>query len=168
MSASQKLYQHRFDQVEGYLHHRPPYLLVDRIVEIETTKICTEAQVSGDSFYAQGHFPGAPVLPGALMQEMTTQSGGILLAANYNPMQEYCTEVPDANEFALGVLVRIKSARYRGFARPGDLLAIHVELKTQLGELFEFQGRIELNGSAIYRNEFQLTNMPSRELIGDN
>lgn len=164
--AADKLYQHRFDKIEGYLHHRRPYLLLDEIVSIEPERVIAQTTVAGDSFYAEGHFPGAPVLPGALMQEMTTQAGGVLIAANYNPMQEFCTEIPDANEFALGVLVRIKNARYRGFARPQDKLTIQVELHSQVGELYEFRGQITLEQSVIYKNEFQLTNMPSRQLIG--
>ncbi|MEM0925491.1 MAG: hypothetical protein AAGJ83_05595, partial [Planctomycetota bacterium] len=78
-------HQHRFDSVEDYLHHRPPYLMVDRIVSIESRTITTGLTVRDDAFYITGHFPGAPILPGAMMQEMSTQSAGILIAACYNP-----------------------------------------------------------------------------------
>jgi len=76
-----KYYQHSFDSIEDYLHHRSPYLLVQNIVEISDQKIVAEATVKGDEFFIAGHFPGAPILPGAMMQEMSTQTAGILIAA---------------------------------------------------------------------------------------
>ena len=89
-----KYYQHRFDSIEDYLHHRSPYLLVQNIVEISDQKIVTEATISGDEFFIAGHFPGAPILPGAMMQEMSTQTAGILLAAKYNPCLLYTSPSP--------------------------------------------------------------------------
>ena len=108
-------FHHEFPDIEGYLHHRDPYLLVDRIVSISATEIVTEKTVTGQEFFLQGHFPGAPIFPGAMMQELTTQSAGILIAAMYNPMQEYNTQDPLFNEYALGVLVTVKQARYKEF-----------------------------------------------------
>ncbi len=159
-------YQHRFGNVEDYLHHRPPYLLVDRIVSIELKTIVTETTIGGDEFFMAGHFPGAAVLPGAMMQEMTTQSAGILIAANYNPMARYNTHDPLFNEYALGVLVKVKRARFRGFVRPGDTVCIDVVLADQLSEAFDFDGQIRLNGKIVMQNSFQLVNIRSSELQG--
>jgi len=161
-----KYYPHRFDRVENYLHHREPYLLIKKIVSIESEKIVTQSVVTGEEFFVKGHFPGAPILPGAMMQEMTTQTAGILIAANFNPMEEYNTEDPFFNEYALGVLVKVKQARYRGFARPGDTLQITVELKEQVGEMFEFTGEVSIGDKQIMRNGFQLTNIKSSVLQG--
>ena len=171
MSTSNKnstdlFHQHRFASVESYLHHRAPYLLIETVEEIKAESVFTSAAVDEGAFYIQGHFPGAPVLPGAMMQEMTTQSAGVLIAANFNPMEKYNTEDPEFNEFALGVLVKIKHARYRGFARPGDQLEIHIDLDQRISHLFDFSGRIECNGKTIYQNQFQLANIRSDELRG--
>lgn len=159
-------HQHQFDRVEDYLHHRSPYLLVDRVVSISDQRVVTSTTVREDAFFIAGHFPGAPILPGAMMQEMTTQSAGILIAARFNPMATYNTHDPFFNEFALGVLVKIKQARYRGFARPGQELTITIDLDERVGDVFDFAGKIEANGKVILRNEFQLTNMPSKVLQG--
>jgi 3-hydroxyacyl-[acyl-carrier-protein] dehydratase len=159
-------YRHRFDRVEDYLHHRPPYLLVDEIVSITADKIVTRCTVSEDQFFVSGHFPGAPIMPGAMMQELTTQSAGILIAAEYNPMPEYRTDDPFFNEYALGVLVRVKQARYRHFARPGDTLTVQVQLDEQLGQVFDFSASITVAGNRIMHNRFQLTNIPSAVLQG--
>ncbi len=160
------VYQHRFDDITGYLHHRKPYLLVDAIKSILDDSIETTATVPADAFFITGHFPGAPILPGAMMQEMTTQSAGALIAANHNPMKEFNTENPFFNQQALGVLVKVSRARYRGFARPGDNLQIHVHLQEHVGDLFDFVGRIMLGNETIYSNAFQLTNIPSSVLRG--
>lgn len=159
-------FQHDFDDVQQYLHHRKPYLLIDSVVSIESESVVARAKITGDEFFIEGHFPGAPILPGAMMQEMSTQTAGVLIAARYNPMEEFNTEDPFFNEFALGVLVKVKNARFRGFARPGDELTITVTLEEKVGEVFDFRGQIESGGKKIMQNKFQLTNIPSKTLQG--
>jgi 3-hydroxyacyl-[acyl-carrier-protein] dehydratase len=159
-------FQHDFDCVEKYLHHRKPYLLIDHVVSVESQSVVTSASIVGDEFFIEGHFPGAPILPGAMMQEMSTQTAGVLIAARYNPMAEFNTEDPFFNEFALGVLVKVKNARFRGFARPGDELTITATLEEKVGEVFDFRGQIEVAGKKIMQNKFQLTNIPSKTLQG--
>lgn len=161
-----KYYQHDFDSIEDYLHHRSPYLLVENILEIGPRKIVTETTISGDEFFIAGHFPGAPILPGAMMQEMSTQTAGILIAAKYNPMNEFNTHDPLFNEWALGVLVKVNQARYRGFARPGDRLTVSVELNEQVGTMFDFSAKISVGEAKIMTNSFRLTNIRSKTLQG--
>ena len=100
------------------------------------------------------------------MQEMTTQSAGILIAAKFNPMSEYNTHDPFFNEYALGVLVKVKRSRYRGFARPGDCLKIHVKLIEQVSSVFDFDAKVTVDGRQIMGNSFQLSNIPSKTLQG--
>ena len=159
-------YRHRFDQVTGYLHHRPPYLLIDQIDTIAEDHVVASRTIGGDESFITGHFPGAPIMPGAMMQEMTTQTGGVLIAANHSPIADYDTSDPDHNPMALGVLVKIKSARYRGFARPGDRLIATAKLIQQVGQTFEFVGRVEVGEKTILRNEFQLANIDTNVLQG--
>ena len=159
-------FQHKFENVEDYLHHRRPYLLIDRLVSVDDQTVVTETELTGDEFFIAGHFPGAPILPGAMMQEMSTQSAGILIAARYNPMEVYNTHDPFFNEYALGVLVKVKSSRFRGFARPGDKLQATIKLDEKLDSVFDFSGKISANGKTIMQNRFQLTNIPSKTLQG--
>ena len=162
-----RYYQHTFDRVEDYLHHRPPYLLVEKIESISPQQVVTKKAISGREYFIQGHFPGAPIFPGAMMQELTTQTAGILIAAHYNPMRNYKTEDPFFNDYALGVLVKVKRARYKGFARPGDLLTVTVVLNDHLNEVFDFSATISVNGKSIMRNGFQLMNIKSQVLQGN-
>lgn len=159
-------HQHRFDKVEDYLHHRAPYLMVDEIVSIEKNEITTGKTVSENDFFIAGHFPGAPIMPGAMMQEMTTQSAGILIAAEHNPMAVFNTEDPFFNEYALGVLVKVKLARYKSFARPGDRLTVKVTLNDHISDVFDFSASVSVDDKTIMRNQFQLMNIKSSTLQG--
>jgi 3-hydroxyacyl-[acyl-carrier-protein] dehydratase len=160
-------YRHDFANVEDYLHHRPPYLLVDRIVSIGEETIETEKTITGEEYFLKGHFPGLPIFPGAMMQELTTQSAGILIAARFNPMKTYNTHDPSFNAYALGVLVRVKRAKYSGFARPGDVLHAKVKLNELVGNMFDFSASIFVDDQMIMRNAFQLTNVKTAVLYGE-
>ena len=157
-----------FDSVEQYLHHRKPYLMVDRVKSIGENEVVTEKSVTDSDFFLPGHFPGAPIMPGAMMQEMATQSAGVLIAARHNPMAEFNTEDPFFNEYALGVLVRIHSARFKTFARPGDLLTASVRLNERVSSIFDFSAKISNSGQSVMSIDFQLANIPSVQLQGKN
>ena len=154
-------YQHDFASVEDYLHHRPPYRLVDQIDSITETEVAATKMITGEEYFIQGHFPGAPIFPGAMMQELSTQTAGVLIAAKYNPMRHYNTHDPDLNEFALGVLVRVNYAKYKGFARPGDTLVAQVTLNEHVGSMFDFSAMVTIDKKPIMRNSFRLTNINS-------
>jgi 3-hydroxyacyl-[acyl-carrier-protein] dehydratase len=126
------------------------------------------SRVDGDDQFIQGHFPGAPILPGAMMQEMTTQTAGILIAANYNPMEEFNTHDPHFNEYALGVLARVNWAKYRGFTRPGDDLTISVKLNEHVDTVFDFSASIKVEDRQIMQISFRLTNILSELLRARN
>jgi 3-hydroxyacyl-[acyl-carrier-protein] dehydratase len=164
--AMKPLFRHRFDSVDDYLHHRPPYLLVHEITDIQDRSIRTRHVVDEDAFFIKGHFPGAPIMPGAMMQELSTQSAGVLIAANFNPMKNYNTHDPFFNEYALGVLVKVKQARYRGFVRPGDRLDVLVNVVEQIGEVFDFACTIRCDETVVMQNHFQLVNIKSETLQG--
>ncbi len=163
-----RFYHHEFEHVEDYLHHRPPYLMVDRILSIDDRAIETVKRVTGEEDFLKGHFPGLTIFPGAMMQELSTQSAGILIAARYNPMREFNTHDPDFNSQALGVLVGVKRAKFRGFARPGDELVARVVLQEIIGNLFDFSATISVGDRTIMRNAFQLTNVPTTVLRGES
>lgn len=167
-SSDPPTYHHDFDTVAGYLHHRAPYLLIKSVLDLQTDSCTTTAEVSYLVALIAGHFPGAPILPGALMQEMTTQTAGVLIAGRHNPMRDYRTDDPDFNPYALGVLVKVKSARYRGFARPGDTLQIDVQLECRVDQVFDFVGQITCRGTMIMKNRFQLANIPIPLLKGQS
>ncbi len=161
-------HHHHFDRVEDYLHHRPPYLMIDRVISVDETSVETEKRITGEEFFLKGHFPGVAIFPGAMMQEMSTQSGGVLIAARHNPMSEYNTHDPQFNPFALGVLVRVHRAKYLGFARPGDVLRASVTLNDRVGSIFDFSSTLRVGDGVIMKNQFRLTNIPTEKLYGES
>ena len=146
------------------LHHRPPYLLIDTVEAHDPSRIHARALPSLKDFYLQGHFPGAPVVPGAIMQEMTTQAAGLLISEHFSPVANYDSE--RTKGWALGVLRAVHFAKYKKFARPGEVLNIHVELSQHFEASFRFKARIEVGGEKIMANEFTLINISEDKLKG--
>ncbi len=106
------------------------------------------------------------MVPGAMMQEMTTQSAGLLITELYSPVPDYDSE--KTHGWALGVLRAVHLAKYKTFARPGEALTIKVELLDKLETSFRFKARIEKEGECIMFNEFTLVNIDESKLKGLN
>lgn len=105
-------------EIQAILPHRYPFLLIDRVIEMERKKrIVAIKNVTANEPYFTGHFPGQPIMPGVLMIEAIAQAGGALLL----------TEVPD-RENKLMVFTGIEKAKFRRQVTPGDQLRIEVEV----------------------------------------
>src|SRR6266496_4641201 len=101
------------------LPHRYPFLLIDRIVELEHMKrIVALKNVTITEPFFQGHFPDKPIMPGVLIVEAIAQAGGLLLL----------TEVPNRDELLM-MFTGIEKARFRRPVVPGDQLRIEVEVR---------------------------------------
>lgn len=99
------------------LPHRPPFLFVDRLIELEPGRSATgEWSLSGDEWFFPGHFPGRPTLPGVLMCEAIAQLGAIAVLT-----------VPEQRS-RLPLFGGLDSARFRRQVGPGDVLRLEVEL----------------------------------------
>lgn len=144
------------------LHHRPPYLLIDQVQDHNPESITTHFTPKMDHFFIQGHFPGMPVVPGAMMQEMTTQAAGLLIAEHHSPVTDYDSEKNTG--LALGVLRSVQYAKFKSFARPGELMEIKVVLLEKIESQFRFKSTIEVNGKKIMANEFTLVNISDEKL----
>lgn len=103
-------------QILKILPHRYPFLLVDKIVEIDTEKgyILGQKNVTFNESFFQGHFPDAPIMPGVLILEALAQAGGVLL---------HLKEKTDK----IAVLLSITNAKFRNPVRPGDILLLKGE-----------------------------------------
>lgn len=105
-------------QIQQILPHRYPFLLIDRVVEIEHRKrIVAIKNVTINEPFFQGHFPGYPIMPGVLIVEAMAQAGGALLL----------TEIHDRDNMLM-VFAGIEKARFRRPVTPGDQLRIVVEV----------------------------------------
>jgi beta-hydroxyacyl-ACP dehydratase FabZ len=105
-------------EIQSILPHRYPFLLVDRILEIEPgRRIVALKNVTANEEFFQGHFPGKPVMPGVLIVEAMAQAGGVLMLS----------EVPD-REKRLVYFTGIDEARFRRPVVPGDQLRLEAEV----------------------------------------
>lgn len=105
------------NQIQSILPHRYPFLLIDRVLEMERKKrIVAIKNVTINEPFFTGHFPSFPIMPGVLIVEAMAQTGGVLLL----------TEVEDRSD-KLIVFTGIEKARFRRPVVPGDQLRIEVE-----------------------------------------
>ncbi|WP_312568581.1 3-hydroxyacyl-ACP dehydratase FabZ [Comamonas sp.] len=114
------------------LPHRYPFLLVDRVVELESNKrIRAIKNVTFNEPFFQGHFPGRPVMPGVLMLEALAQAAGLLA---FDAMGQ----VPDENN--IYYFVGIDSARFKRPVEPGDQLILDASIDRVRGGIWKFKG----------------------------
>ena len=111
-------------QLLKILPHRYPFLLVDRVLEVEAGKsaVAIKNVTINEAFFV-GHFPDHPVMPGVLIVEMLAQTGGVMLL------------LPGGSRGKLAYLGGIDKARFRKPVFPGDTLTAHVELLKARGNI---------------------------------
>ena len=124
--------------------HRPPFLWVDRVVELNGDSLTAEKMVPADLELFAGHYPGYPLMPGVLLCEAVFQAGAVLLAEMAG----------DAAGGGVPVLVRINGARFKREVRPGDALTIRVRLIEQVGPAWFMKGSVRVSGRTAVQVEF--------------
>ncbi len=125
--------------IEKYLPHRYPFLLIDRVLEMATEpekRLIGVKNISVNEPFFSGHFPGNPIMPGVLMIEAMAQAAGMLAHLD--------AEI-DGREGELYVLVKVDNARFTQVVVPGDQLILDViqkRIKRRMG-WYECQASVE-------------------------
>jgi 3-hydroxyacyl-[acyl-carrier-protein] dehydratase len=126
-------------EIMAILPHRYPFLLIDRVVEMERkTRIVAIKNATMNEPYFQGHFPDYPVMPAVLMVEAMAQAGGALLL----------TEIPDRADKIM-FFTGIDEAKFRRPVTPGDQLRIQVDVINWRTRAVKMKGTITVEGKAI-------------------
>jgi len=124
--------------IQRILPHRYPFLLVDKIIEVEPGKrIVGQKIVDVDELFFKGHFPGRAIMPGMLILEAIAQLGGVLCL----PRESAQKEPP--------FLTRIQRARFRRPVVPGDVLTITVTLTRLRGNVGWAKGQARVKGILV-------------------
>lgn len=122
------------------LPHRYPFLMVDRMDKVVRGESAIGIKnVSINEPYFQGHFPGAPVMPGVLMIEAMAQTAGILVIETLGPEMEG----------RLVYFMSIDNARFRKPVRPGDRMYVHVVKRHARRLVWKFDGECRVDGEVV-------------------
>lgn len=135
--------------IQAILPHRYPFLLVDRIVEVQAgVRAVGIKNVTVNEPFFQGHFPGNPIMPGVLIVEALAQVGAVAVLS-----------LPE-NKGKLGLFAGIDGFRFRRPVVPGDTLRLEVTLTKVRGPIGKGAGRAEVNGQVVAEGEllFALVN----------
>lgn len=125
-------------EILEHLPHRYPFLLVDRVLEIEPGKsIHAYKNVTINEPFFVGHFPHHPVMPGVLIMEALAQAAGIL---------SFKTEDKKPTQDDVFYFAGIDEARFKRPVMPGDQLHLHVELERQMRGVWKFKAEARVDG----------------------
>lgn len=136
-------------QIKEVIPHRYPFLLVDKIVEVEEGKRAVGIKnVTVNEPFFQGHFPEFPVMPGVLIIEALAQVGAAAML------------MKEENKGKIGFLAGIDGARFRGQVVPGDTLTLEVEITRLKGAIGKGQAKAKVGDRLVAEAEimFALSN----------
>lgn len=126
-------------EIMSILPHRYPFLLIDRVIEIEhRTRVVAIKNVTVNEPHFVGHFPDYPIMPGVLTIEAMAQAGGTLLL----------TEIPDRDD-KLMVFTGIEEAKFRRPVVPGDQLRIEVTVLNWRSRAVKMRGICTVEGKVV-------------------
>ena len=123
--------------IKRILPHRYPFLLVDRVIDIDGTDKATGVKnVTANEPHFEGHFPQEPVMPGVLIVEALAQTAAVMAGVSLGLADK------NLSVYFMG----IDGAKFRRKVVPGDVLMLHIETKRGGGKVWKFAGRAEVAG----------------------
>ena len=130
--------------IQNYLPHRYPFLLIDKVIDIKKNKsIIAQKNVSNNEPFFQGHFPDYPVFPGVLLLEAMAQATAILdIESNDRDMSKQ-----------LYYFVGIDKARFKKQVVPGDIIIIKAKLNQSKSDIHKFSSECHVNDEVVCTSE---------------
>jgi 3-hydroxyacyl-[acyl-carrier-protein] dehydratase len=126
------------EEIERILPHRPPFLLIDEVVELDPgSRVVARKTVTEED--CAGHFPGNPIMPGVKMVEALAQAGAVAVL------------VQEENRGKLALFAGIDGVRFKRLVRPGDELTLECSLEQVRGPIGRGKARASVNGELAVR-----------------
>ena len=139
------------EEVKKILPHRYPFLLVDRVLEVQKGKYCKALKnISGNEEVFQGHFPSQAVLPGVMIIEALAQTAGIVIHSGKE----------DASSNEIVFFAGIDKAKFRIPVIPGDQLILETRLINQRRNFWVFEGKASVDDKLAAQAEIKLMLQP--------
>ena len=126
------------DEIEAILPHRPPFLLIDEVVELEPgARVVARKRVTDED--CAGHFPGNPIMPGVKMVEALAQAGAVAVLSE------------ERNRGKLALFAGIDDVRFKRIVRPGEELTLTCDLEAVRGPIGRGKARATVEGDLAVR-----------------
>ncbi|WP_314909425.1 3-hydroxyacyl-ACP dehydratase FabZ [Cardiobacterium hominis] len=143
------------EEIRRYLPHRYPFLLIDRITEVEIgSHIKAIKNVTANEPFFQGHFPGKAVMPGVLVIEAMAQAAGIL-GVKSGRRELGLPDEPE--EDGIYFFVGIDKARFRRTVVPGDQLHLEIKIIRSRRGIWSFTAEARVDGTLVCEAEIMCT-----------
>ena len=131
------------NQIMQVLPHRYPFLLIDKVIHLDSTTVTSIKNVTVNEPFFQGHYPGNPVFPGVLQVEAMAQTGGILVL----------NTVPDPENYT-PYFIGIENCRFRKMVKPGDTIIFRCVLLAPIKRgIAKMKGQAFVNGKVVMEAE---------------
>jgi 3-hydroxyacyl-[acyl-carrier-protein] dehydratase len=141
------------NEVKNFLPHRYPFLLIDRVIDLEIGKrLVAIKNISFNEPQFTGHFPSQPIMPGVLIIEALAQATGILA---------FKSEVGKPQDGQIYMLVGVDNARFKKMVEPGDQLRLEVEVITVKRGIWKFKGSAYVDDKVVTSAELMCTQKTS-------
>ncbi len=137
------------NQIKKLLPHRYPFLLVDRVLEIEPrVSIKAIKNVTTNEEFFNGHFPDMPIMPGVLQVEAMAQTAGIMMGYSADAAELSATHT---------LFARIDNLRFRKPVVPGDQLVLEAKLISQKGPVVKVEAKGSVDGAVVVEGELMFS-----------
>ena len=135
--------------------HRPPFLFIDAVDELNETKIKAQKTIQGTESFFQGHYPDFPLVPGVLLCEAIFQAGAVLISHKIKASESLSRHVP--------VVTKITNARFKQMVFPEESISIEAELLETVRNVFFLKGLVKVREKVAVRLEFTCALVPKEE-----
>ena len=143
--------------IEAVLPHRPPFLFVDRIIDVEPGRWAKGVKnVTRNEWFFDGHFPGKPIMPGVLIAEALAQ------------MSAFAIQPGDSEaKPSVGMIASIKGIKFLSPVVPGDQLELYFEILSRKGPFLKGNGIASVNGTIVAQVE-QIIILAKQEAVHES